>query len=109
MYRGEIELDQGLMPELRGACPLWVKSGHMQCNRACPLYPRKRTCAPQLGMSALGHKRTFRSAIVTKVDRAAHRARFIRFTPKSGHFVYHRRLDRQIEKMIQRLFTKATR
>jgi len=29
----------------------------------------------------------------------ANRARFIRFTPKSGHFVYHRRLDRQIEKM----------
>src|SRR5262245_11565420 len=27
----------------------------------------------------------------------------------SGHFVPHRRLDRQIEKMIQRLFTKATR
>jgi len=25
----------------------------------CPLYPRKRTCAVQLGMSALGHKRTF--------------------------------------------------
>ena len=25
----------------------------------CPLYPRKRTCAAQLGMSALGHKRTF--------------------------------------------------
>src|SRR5262249_10065979 len=27
-------------------------------NRSCLLYPRKRTCAPQLGMSALGHKRT---------------------------------------------------
>jgi hypothetical protein len=25
----------------------------------CPLYPRKRTCAVQLGMSALGQKRTF--------------------------------------------------
>jgi hypothetical protein len=24
----------------------------------CPLYPRKRTCAVQLGMSAKGHKRT---------------------------------------------------
>ena len=21
-------------------CPLWVISGHMQCNRQCPLYPR---------------------------------------------------------------------
>ena len=25
-------------------CPLWVKSGHGQCTRRCPLYPRKRTC-----------------------------------------------------------------
>src|SRR5215831_842914 len=23
-------------------CPLWVKSRHVQCNRPCPLYPRKR-------------------------------------------------------------------
>ena len=22
--------------------PLWVKSGHVQCNSRCPLYPRKR-------------------------------------------------------------------
>ena len=21
-------------------CPLWVISGHMQCNRQCPLYPQ---------------------------------------------------------------------
>src|SRR5262249_10046538 len=27
-------------------------------NRSCPLYPRKRTCAVQGGMSALGQKRT---------------------------------------------------
>src|SRR6516225_8881231 len=27
---------------------------------ACPLYPRMRTCALQLGMSAMGQKRTFR-------------------------------------------------
>ena len=26
-------------------CPLWVISGHLQCKKACPLYPRKRTCA----------------------------------------------------------------
>src|SRR5262245_43672234 len=26
---------------------------------SCPLYPQKRTCAVQLGMSALGQKRTF--------------------------------------------------
>ena len=24
-------------------CPLWVKSGHVHCNRQCPLYPQKRT------------------------------------------------------------------
>src|SRR5262245_21873415 len=28
-------------------------------KRSCLLYPRKRTCAVQLGMSALGQKRTF--------------------------------------------------
>ena len=39
-------------------CPLWVKSRHLQCNRPCPLYPRKQTCAVQLGMSALGQKPT---------------------------------------------------
>src|SRR5215510_2075225 len=30
-------------------------------KRSCLLYPRKRTCAVQLGMSALGQKRTLRS------------------------------------------------
>src|SRR5262245_49612101 len=30
---GHVYLDQ---------CPLWVISGLMQCNKACPLYPRKR-------------------------------------------------------------------
>ena len=34
-------------------CPLWVKSRHLRCNNSCPLYPRKQTCAAQLGMSAL--------------------------------------------------------
>ena len=34
-------------------CPLWVKSRHLQCKPGCPLYPQKRTCAVQLGMSAL--------------------------------------------------------
>src|SRR5262245_56335111 len=42
----------------RGRCPLWVKSGHVQCKRACPLYPRKRTCAMQLRMSAKGQEQT---------------------------------------------------
>ena len=31
--------------------PLRVKSRHSQCKTSCPLYPRKRTCAVQLGMS----------------------------------------------------------
>src|SRR5262245_19304425 len=35
-------------------CPLWVKSRHMQCKRACPLYPQKRACAVHSRMSALG-------------------------------------------------------
>ena len=42
------------------ACPLWVISGHMQCRKVCPLYPQKRTCAVQLGMSAKCQKRTLR-------------------------------------------------
>jgi hypothetical protein len=28
------------------------------CASSCPLYPRKRTCAVQLRMSAMGQKRT---------------------------------------------------
>jgi len=41
-------------------CPLWVISGHFAVQSPCPLYLRKRTCAVQLGMSAMGQKRTFR-------------------------------------------------
>ena len=41
-------------------CPLWVISGHFALQSSCPLYPRKRTCAVQLGMSAMGQKRTSR-------------------------------------------------
>jgi SCO1/SenC len=44
----------------RWQCPLWVKGRHMQRKKSCPLCPRKRTCAMQLGMSAKGHKRTLR-------------------------------------------------
>ena len=40
-------------------CPLWVKSRHVRRKKSCPLYPRERTYAVQLGMSALGQKRTF--------------------------------------------------
>src|SRR5215813_12433475 len=32
-------------------------------KRPCPLYPRKRTCVVQLGMSALGQKRTSLSSL----------------------------------------------
>src|SRR5262249_8109215 len=31
---------------------------HSEGSARCPLYPRKRTCAVQLGMSAIGQKRT---------------------------------------------------
>src|SRR5262245_5227706 len=34
------------------------QSGHSVVSGQCPLYPRKRTCAVQLGMSAMGQKRT---------------------------------------------------
>jgi hypothetical protein len=37
-----------------------VKSGHLHCNRPCPLYPQERTCAAQQPMSAMGEKRTLR-------------------------------------------------
>jgi len=40
-------------------CPLWVKSRHVQCKTACPLYPRKRTLAGVTLMSALCQKRTY--------------------------------------------------
>jgi hypothetical protein len=59
---------------------------------------QKQTFAPQKVMSALPPKATLDAYIFECPLRA-----------NSGHFVPHRRLDRQIEKMIQRLFTKATR
>ena len=43
-----------------------VKSGHLQCTRACPLYPRKRTCPPQPGMSALCQKADIHELICKK-------------------------------------------
>src|SRR6476646_10647469 len=51
-----------LLGHVTWACPLWVKSGHVRCDRACPLYPRKRTCAVQPVMSALGQERTSTAA-----------------------------------------------
>ena len=38
--------------------PLWVKSGRDALKFQCPLYPRKRTFAHAIGMSALGQKQT---------------------------------------------------
>src|SRR5262249_19064972 len=40
-------------------CPLWVISGHLAVQSSCQLYPQKRTCAVQLGVSAKGQKRTW--------------------------------------------------
>src|SRR5262249_26900921 len=31
-----------IYPEWGNGCPLWVKSGHVQCKKPCPLYPRKQ-------------------------------------------------------------------
>ena len=42
----------------------WAAIADMsQCTNACPLYPRKRTCAVQLGMSALCQKQTLRGLV----------------------------------------------
>ena len=40
---------------IRPQCPLWVISGHLQCKKECPLYPRKRTFAAAIKKS--GHSR----------------------------------------------------
>src|SRR5262249_2747951 len=45
----------------RGECPLWVKSRHVRCEKACPLCPQQR---PRKRTSANRH---------------------VCFTPKSGH------------------------
>src|SRR5260370_17125185 len=43
-----------------GQCPKWVKSGRDALKLRCSLYPRKRTFAHAIGMSALGQKQTSR-------------------------------------------------
>src|SRR5262245_14247495 len=45
----------------QSACPLWVRSRHVQRTSSCPLYPRKRHQMRHSGMSALGQKRTSRN------------------------------------------------
>src|SRR6478752_9155351 len=46
--------------------PIWVKRTHPMQTQ-CPLYPRKRTCAVQLAMSALGQQRTLTYSITSSV------------------------------------------
>jgi len=46
------------------ACPLWVKSRHVQCTRLCPLYPRKQTSKATTEMFARGQKRTYGGAVL---------------------------------------------
>jgi hypothetical protein len=53
------EFSQRSALRLASPRPTAPESGHGQCARPCPLYPRKRTCAVHSAMSALGHKRTF--------------------------------------------------
>src|SRR5262245_6832331 len=48
-------------------------------KRSCLLYPQKRTCAAQLGMSSMGQKRiapAFRSQNIQKLNRCLRRHRF---------------------------------
>jgi hypothetical protein len=51
-------------------CPLWVISGHLQCKKACPLYPES------------DHEMAVRDLPKTDVGFDAEN---VRFTPKSGH------------------------
>src|SRR5262249_40019032 len=48
---------------LSRSCPLWVKSRHSATSELSPLYPQKRTLLRVIGMSALGLKRTFCTAV----------------------------------------------
>src|SRR5262245_14913560 len=56
----------GLSPRQGAARYYWM-------NR-CPLYPGKRTCAMQLGMSAMGQKRTSEKAVLGIPDDYAARS-----------------------------------
>src|SRR5262245_35150116 len=52
----EVTAVRNAMRDLMSA--MGQKHRALRCKTACPLYPRKRTCALQPGMSAMGHKRT---------------------------------------------------
>src|SRR5262249_32002536 len=56
--KARLKREHHLNNTLAAQCSLWVKSRHSNCNRSCPLYPRKRTCAMQTVMSASGQKQT---------------------------------------------------
>ena len=47
---------KGYVPRIQ--CPLWVKSRHLRCKKACPFYPQKPTCAAHWRMSAKCQKQT---------------------------------------------------
>jgi hypothetical protein len=63
----------GQAPDMCGATKdvrFGSKADICRCKTSCPLYPRKRTCAVQLGMSAKGQKRTWCLHAQTQSERA---------------------------------------
>ena len=63
-----LKAERGDKPQYKGQCLLY--------------YPRKRTCAVQLGMSALGQKRTSGGAHDTRIDFATKRRKIDGFGQK---------------------------
>src|SRR5262249_1817866 len=57
----------------RDACPLWVKSRHLQCKTSCLLYPQKRHQMRHNRMSAKGEKRTSGGTLDPRIDLTAKR------------------------------------
>src|SRR5262245_11277926 len=82
-------------------CPLWVISGCCRLSDQCPLYPQKRTRALQLGMSAMGQKRTSAILFNQFVGAAEHRLRHgdakrLRGLEVDNQFIFGRRLNRDV-------------
>jgi hypothetical protein len=50
------------------ACPLWVKSRHMQCNKPCPLYNSDRESRHTARRCLYRRKRTIMSARRAKLS-----------------------------------------
>jgi hypothetical protein len=70
----------------------------------CLLYPRKRTCAVQLGMSAMGHKRTSAALFDDFIDLGEYRrrecqAKHLRRSQIERCLKFCRLLDRQIRRL----------